>query len=83
MSFPAAHMMAARDDAGLDAFGHPSAHDEVANLSFHPHEIASAHAEFRRVTGMQPERIRVRDLVQPFRVRTAGVNLDRQTESRD
>src|SRR5438874_12825048 len=54
MSFPAAHVMAARDDAGLDAFGHPRAHDEITNLSFHAHEIASAHAEFRRMTRMQP-----------------------------
>src|SRR5207248_6449543 len=35
------------------------------------------------MTRMQPKGICVRDFIQPFRVRTASVNLDRQTESRD
>jgi len=32
--------MAARDDAGLDAFGHPRAHDEIARLGLDSDEIA-------------------------------------------
>jgi hypothetical protein len=54
---------------------------KVSNLSFHAHQIAGAHAEFRRVTGVQPERIRVRDFIQPLRVGAARVNLNWQTES--
>jgi hypothetical protein len=32
--------MAARHDAGLNAFGDPGAYDEVADLSFNPDQIA-------------------------------------------
>src|ERR1041384_2327016 len=83
MSFPASPVMAARDDAGLDAFGQPRADHEVTNLGLHAHEIASAHAEFRRMTRVQPERIRVRDFVKPLRIRTARVNLNRKSKRRD
>src|SRR2546423_11129086 len=83
MNFPSPHVMTARDDAGLDAFSHPGAHDEISNLSFDPHQIACAYAESGRMTRVQPKRIRMRDFIQPFRVRAARVNLDRQTESRD
>ena len=75
--------MTAGDDARSNAFRHPGAHDEVTNLSFHAHQIAGAHAEFRRMAGMKPERIRVRDFIEPLRVGAARVNLHRQAESRD
>ena len=80
VDFPAAHVMTAGDDAGFDSFGHPGAHHKVTNLSFHAHQIAGAHAEFRRMARVQPERVRVRDFIQPLRVRAARVNLNRQTE---
>ena len=83
MNFPTAHVMTAGDDARLDAFSHPGAHHEVSNFSFDPHEITGAHAELGCMTRVQPQRIRVRDFIQPFRVRAASVNLDRQTESRN
>src|ERR1700736_6684754 len=83
MDLPSPHVMTARDDAGFNAFGHPGAYDEVANLSFDAHQIACAYAEFGRVARVQPQWIRVRDFIQPFCVRTPSVNLDRQTESRD
>src|SRR6266850_2228815 len=73
--------MAARHDSGLDAFGHPGAHDEISNLSFHAHQISRADPEFHRVAGVQPKRIRVRNLIQPLRIGTARVNLNRQTKS--
>src|SRR5713226_3940512 len=83
MYFPTPHVMAASDDARFDAFGYPGAHYEIANLSFHAHQVAGLYVEVRRMRSMQPERIRVRDFVQPLRVGAARVNLNRQTESRD
>ena len=83
VNFPAAHVMTAGDDARLDSFSDPGAHHEISNLSFDPHQITGAHAELARVTRMQPERIRVSNLVQPFCVRAARVNLNRQTKSRN
>ena len=59
----------------------PTPHDEISNLSFHAHQIAGAHAELRRVGRVHPERIRVRDFIQPLRVRAARVNLNGKTES--
>src|SRR5439155_14424658 len=80
---PAAHMMTARDDARFDSFGYPGAHDEITNLSFDAHQIAGSQAQVRGMAGMQPERIRVRNFIQPLRVRAARMNLNRQPESRD
>ena len=74
-------MMTASDDAGLDAFGDPGAHDEVSNLSLDAHQVAGFHVKLCRMARMQPERIRVRDFIQPLGVRTARVNLNRQAES--
>src|SRR5256885_17074976 len=83
MNFPASHVMTAGDDARLNTFSYPGAHDEVSNFSFDTHQITGAHAEPACMTCMQPKRIRMSDLIQPFSVRTASVNLDRQTESRN
>jgi hypothetical protein len=80
MNFPTAHVMAAGDNSRLDAFRHPRAHDEISDLSFDADQIAGTHAEFRGVTRVQPQRVRVRNLIQPFRVRAARVNLNRQPE---
>src|SRR6266566_1407633 len=62
MNFPSPHVMAAGHDAGLDAFGHPRAHDEISNFSLDAHQIAGAHTERGRMTRVQPKRIRMRDL---------------------
>ena len=42
--------------------------------------IAGADSELSRVRGVQPQCICVRDLVQPLRVRAAGVNLNWETK---
>jgi len=83
MNFPTAHVMAARDDPGLDSFGHPRAHYKISNFCFDTDQVAGTQAKFGRMTGMQPKRVCVGDFIQPFRIGTAGVNLNRQTESRD
>src|SRR5258707_14613663 len=83
MGLPTPHVVTARDYARLDAFGYPGLDDEITNLSFHPHQVAGPHAQPGRITCVQPQRIRVRDFIQPLRVRAAGVNLDRQTERGD
>src|SRR5205814_8574322 len=44
---PASHVMTARDDARTNAFRHPRADDEVANLCFDAHEIACSHIDAR------------------------------------
>src|SRR3989454_2125475 len=78
---PAAHVMTACHDARLNSFSDPGAHDEISNLSFDAHEIAGAHAELCGVARVQPERIRVRNFIQPLGVRAARVNLNRETKS--
>src|SRR3954470_13479074 len=52
---PTPHVVTAGDDSGADAFGDPRADDEIADLGFHPDEVAGPHAEARGVTGMNPE----------------------------
>ena len=75
--------MAARHHTRPDALGDPCLHDEVADRGLDAHEIAGAHGEPRRVAGMDPERIGVRDLVEPLRVGAACVDLHRQPERGD
>ena len=81
MHFPTSHVMTTSNDAGPNSFRHPRAHDEVTNLSFHAHEIAGAHVKLCGMARVNPEWIRVRDLVQPLCVCAARVNLHRQTKS--
>src|SRR6266700_4162624 len=80
VNLPATHVMAARDNSRLNSFRYPGAHNEVTDVCFISNQIASAHAEPGSVAGVQPQRISMRDLVQPFRVRTTRVNLNRQTK---
>src|SRR6267142_2815893 len=75
--------MAARDDARTNSFSDPGRDDVVPNLSFNATEIAGAYTEFARVSRMDPKRIRVRNLVKPFCVCAASVNLHGKAESRD
>src|SRR6266542_6672451 len=75
--------MAARHDAGPNPLGDPRLDDEVSDAGLHAHELAGRHADALRVARMNPERIRMRDLVEPLRIRAARVNLNRQTEGGD
>src|SRR5438445_3448517 len=42
--FPASHVMTASYNIGTNSLGDPCVHDEVANLSFNPNQIACPHA---------------------------------------
>src|SRR2546423_673431 len=78
---PAPHVVAAGDDAGADALRDPRLDDEVADLGLDAEQVAGPHAaEALGVTGVEPERVRVRDLVQPLRVGAPGVDLHREPE---
>src|SRR5436189_2837 len=66
-----------------DAFSDPGTHDEISNLSFDANQIAGFHFQALSVRRMEPERICVRDFIEPFRIRAARVNLNWQTERRD
>src|SRR5207237_4057601 len=74
---PPPEMMRAGDDAGPDRLGHPDLVDEPADGRRDLQELAGRHAEARRVLRMQPERIRVRDLVEPLGVPRAPVDQRR------
>src|SRR6185436_9794139 len=75
--------MTTRDDARTNSLRHPGRHDVVTDLSFDAHEIASPNIELRGVCRVNPERIRVRDLVEPLCIRAARVNLHCETKRRD
>src|SRR4051812_7952427 len=75
--------MTTRNNPRPNAFRHPHRHDVITNLRLNPHEIARPNPKLRRMTGVDPEWVRVRDLVEPFRVRTARVNLHREPKRRD
>jgi len=57
--------------------------DEMTDLGLDPHQVAGHDAEAQRVGRMEPERIRLGDLVEPFRIGAAGVDMDRQAKGRD
>src|SRR2546423_15609425 len=80
---PASHVMTARDDARTNSFRHPRADDEVANLCFDSDEIARSHIDAHGMKGMNPERIRVRDFVEPFGISAPCMNLHGQAKGRD
>src|SRR5215218_8659925 len=75
--------MTTRNDAGPNAFRHPRRHDVITDLSFDAYEIACTNTELRRVRGMDPERVRMRDLVEPLRICAARVDLHGEPERRD
>ena len=57
VEFPAAHVVAAGDDAGPDALGEPRFRDEVADLGLDPDQVAGAarsRAARRRAGGSTP-----------------------------
>src|SRR5688572_27505648 len=75
--------MTARNDTRANSFRYPRRHNVVTDLGLDTQQIAGAHAEFVRMRGMNPEWVGVCDLVEPFCIRAACVNLHSQTESRD
>src|SRR5437868_7812536 len=80
LQFPTPHVMTASDDARLNSFRYPRSHDEVADLRLDAHKIARHNTDAGCVLGVNPERIGVRDLVKPFRIRAARVYLHGQAE---
>ncbi len=82
--FPAAHVVTARDHSRADALGDPGFDYEVADIGLDPQQITRANAaETHRITRMNPERIGMGDLVEPFRIGAARVYLDGHAESGD
>jgi hypothetical protein len=80
---PTTHVMTARHHAWPNALGHPRLDDEVADGGFYSHEAAGGEPEARGVGRVDPERIGVRDLIEPLGVATARVNLHGQPERGD
>src|SRR6267142_2487922 len=78
---PAPHVMATGNDARPNPLGYPRAHDVVTNLSLYTQQIASANAEFRSMSSVNPERIGMRDFIQPLGIGAARMNLHRQAKS--
>src|SRR5437868_14471573 len=74
-------MMRHAEHAGTDALGDPHARDEVADTRADLHEIAGFEADTPRVRRRDPQRILVRDLVEPFH-RRSRMNQGRQSEVR-
>src|SRR5881392_1194683 len=79
---PSPQMVRARDHAGADRLRRPDPIDEVADRRRDPEEIARDDGEPGSVFGMQPQRIGVRDLVEPLRVARARVDERREQEGR-
>src|SRR5206468_3836611 len=75
VELPAPHVVAASDDAGVDPLRDPRLDDEVADLGFDANELARANPEPRRVSWMDPERVRVRDLVEPLGIGAPRMDL--------
>ena len=75
--------MTTRHDARSNSLRHPRRDDEITDLSFDAHEIAGANAQFLRVARVNPQRIGVRDFVEPLCVRATRMNLHGETERRD
>ena len=66
--------MADGNDARFDSFRHPDRIHEVTDLGFHFGEVACFETKALRVLGIHPNRILVRDLIQPFCICRARVN---------
>src|SRR2546426_8818720 len=79
---PAPEVVRARDDARADGLGHPDLVDEPADGRRDLEQLAGRHAEARGVLRMQPERVRVRDLVEPLGVARACVDQRGQPDRR-
>src|SRR6185437_16771850 len=80
---PAAHVVRAGDDAGANAFGDPRRYYKMADLRAHAQQVAERDAQSFGVGRMDPERIVVCDLVQPFRIATSRMDEHGQAEGWD
>src|SRR5438552_9874997 len=80
---PPAEVMRAGDDPGPDGLGDPDLVHEVADLRLDLEKISRGHAEPRGVLRVKPERIVVRDLVEPLGVARARVDERGQPEGRE
>src|SRR5512143_3124895 len=78
----AAQVMADGTDPGLDPLRDPDPVHEVANLSIHAYCIPRIDREPLSILRIHPYRVLVADLVQPLRVRAAGVDQRWQPEVR-
>ena len=75
--------MAASHDAWANAFGHPHLVDEVPDARADAHQVGRLDAQARRIFGMHPHRVRVRQLVEPLAVAGTRVDQRGQAEGRD
>ena len=82
MKPPAPQVVRARDHARVNRLRHPGAIDEVTDRRRDPEELARRDAEPGPVLWMEPQRVRVRDLGEPFRVARARVDERREAEGR-
>ena len=73
--FPATHVVTAPDHARPNSFGHPGFDHEIADFSFDAYQVPGVDTEPRSILGVDPQGIRMRNLIQPFGVGTACMNL--------
>src|SRR5215510_8798846 len=76
-------MMTTGHDAWSNSFSHPGGHHVVTDFRFYAQEIPGHYVEIGCMRRVNPQRICMSNLVQPFRVSTAGVDLYRKPKSRD
>jgi hypothetical protein len=77
---PAADVMRTGCHAGANGLRDPEPVDEVADLGFDADQVAWLEAEAGHVGGMHPERVAVRDFVEPLGCAAAAMDKRRQTE---
>src|SRR5215213_1826949 len=75
--------MTTRNNPRSNSFRDPGRHDVITDLSFDAYEIAGANANLRCVRRMDPERVGMRDLIEPLCVCTTRVNLHGEAKRRD
>ena len=73
-------MMRAGYHTRANGFGNPDANDEVAGLRLYLDQGAEVGPNALSITGMQPERIGMRNLIEPLGVASTGVDQVRQAE---
>src|SRR5262249_47457248 len=73
-------MMRAGHHTRANGFCNPDANDEVASLRLHLDQGTEVDPDTLGITGMQPERIGMRNLIEPLGVASSGVDQGRQAE---
>src|SRR5580704_1887996 len=71
---PPPEMMGASNNAGTHAFSRPNSVNEIADRSLHAHQIAGDDAKALGVVVMHPDRILVRDFIEPLRIARPGMD---------